>query len=313
MTASPPRYPALPLAWRIAILAIVVLQFLLARGAVWKNRFAWDSSILWSYATIPVLVLVALAVRRRLQLVSWFLHTLEIACAKFVITASILLAILIATRNEPMPVPPPRPPTPASRPKPVATPTPIDPVQTGTIVGRVVDGTGKPLAGAVVYVASGLEGYVFAPPSTPLQISNDGTGFTPSLAVAQTGQVIQARSTDGQLHTLLLSARAGNWVRNIPLLATGAANSLPSADMEGLFSLQCAVHGGHEGRAFLAIFRHPFFAIVGSDGRFDLRGVPAGNLTLAAFHPERAGTAVRVGLQPQGRAEVVIALDTVTN
>ena len=307
---QPSAYPALTVRIRVLILVLVVGQFLVAHGQIWKTRFAWDRSILWSYATIPALVAVALAIRRRLGLISWFLHTLEIACAKFLITASILLGILIATRNEP---PPPRPvqvhvapgvATPKQAPK----PTPIDSAQTATISGAVRDSHGAPSVGAMVFVQDGLDGFVFAPSERQLHIENDGRGFAPEISVAQAGQPILARSTDGHLHTLLLKAQTGNWVRNIPLLASGVPNSLPSSDMDGVFSLQCTVHGSREAGAWLGIFRHPFEALVGGNGRFELKGVPAVPVRVGAFRGGTFAVSGNLQLQPLGNTEVDLTL-----
>jgi hypothetical protein len=307
-------YPAIPLTWRAGILAVVVCQFLVFHGAIWRHQFAWDRSILWSYASIPVLVLVALLVRHRLGWISWFLHTLEIACVKFLITASILLGLLISTRNEPPPLRPPALPPPAAAiRRPALPPTPIDPRKTGGISGVVVDRTGSPVAGAIAFISSGLGEYRFASPSTVLVIENDGTRFNPSLTVAESGQPIEARSTNGQLHTLLLKAHAGSWVRNIPLLSSGVANALPTEDMDGVFSLQCTVHGAREGVAYLGIFRHPYFSVTGDDGRFQFQAMPEGSLSVTAFRPGRSGTPQAVTVEPGVEAQVRVILDQSSN
>src|SRR5262245_52106225 len=86
---------SLPLTWRLAILAIVVVQFLFAHGPVWNHLFDWDWAIFSSYLSIPALVLIALAIRRQLRLAPLLLDTLQIAFVKFGITASILSVILL--------------------------------------------------------------------------------------------------------------------------------------------------------------------------------------------------------------------------
>ena len=303
--------PGLPLGWRIAILAIAVIQFLFVHGAVWRRRFDWDRSILYSYATIPLLVFAALLVRKRLSWVLWFVHTIEIASAKFAITATTLLVVLIATRNEPVPKPAlsnvvstaPKPP-PAQAPA----PTVIDPAKTGTIAGRVSDASGSPLPGALAFVASGLENVVYPIPVAAVVVENDGTGFHPAVFAARTGQPIEAHSTDGQLHTLILEVRAGNWVRNIPLLASGALAHLPSGDMKGVFSMRCAVHGTREGKAYLALFPHPFFVIVGPGGNFNFANVPEAELKIGAFLADRNADAVAVRVTRGKQSDVAITI-----
>jgi hypothetical protein len=60
-------------------------------------------------------------------------------------------------------------------------------------------------------------------------------------------------------------------------------------------------------RAYLGVLPHPFFAVTGADGRFSLRGVPAGEYVLAAWH-ERFGTReARVTLGAGETTEVAFA------
>jgi hypothetical protein len=227
-----------------------------------------------------VLVFVALLVRRRLRLVTWFLHTLEIACAKFALTAFILLGVLGATRNAPRPprAVSPAPPIPAvsssAPPAPPRAPPPVDPAELRDLAGRVVDPSGRPVTGAIVFVSAGLERYAFEPPRQPVVLINDGTGFAPERSIAQRGQQILARATDGRLHTLLVKAESGTWVRNIPLLTSGAPNALPSSEMEGWFSIRCAVHRAETRQATLILVAHPYFTITAPDGGFALHAVP---------------------------------------
>jgi hypothetical protein len=56
---------------------------------------------------------------------------------------------------------------------------------------------------------------------------------------------------------------------------------------EVMIPVTCDVHPWM--RAYLGVLPHPFFAVTGADGRFTLRGVPAGEYVLAAWH-ERFGT-----------------------
>ena len=37
-------------------------------------------------------------------------------------------------------------------------------------------------------------------------------------------------------------------------------------------------------RAWVAVVPHPFFAVTGEDGRYEIRGLPAGTYTVEAWH-----------------------------
>jgi hypothetical protein len=302
--------PGLPLRYRVVILALVVVQFFFGAGAVWRKPFDWDRSILYSYATIPVLVLGALLLTRRLRFGPWVIHTVEITCVKFLITASFLVGWLLYTGASPprpfgpSPQPPPAAAAPAQRPP----PTPIAPESTGEIVGTVTDPTGAPVAGVLAYIASGLEGVVFASPSEPLVIENDGARFLPAIAGVQVDQPLLLRSTDRRLHTLLAAHRDRSWIRNAPIPGSGEGQRIALHEAAGIITLRCTVHESREAPGYLGVFAHPFFAVTGPDGRFAFRAVPAGQLSIAGFHPSRGEASGPVLLEAGKQASVALTL-----
>jgi hypothetical protein len=146
-------------------------------------------------------------------------------------------------------------------------------------------------------VARGLEGYVFAPPSTPVQISNAGEGFGPRPVLIQRFGPLEMRSTDGQLHNAVATNAEGERLFNVPLLPHGAPRTVRFEAAHGLVSLTCAVHEPEgEAPARLLVLGHPFWTVAGADGRFSLEEVPPVDLTLAADHT--SGVDARVELDP---------------
>lgn len=288
--STPGGYPALSRTESFVLLAAVVIFFLVGMGPVWEHPWDVDRSILYSYVPIPFLVLAVLAVRRKLRLDAWALHTLELVFAKFVITASILVAIWASSRGPERTFAPPARPAPpsASNESPSEVPivpTEIPPGSTGRISGRVLHPDGRPRAGALVYVASGLEEFVFAPPQEPAAIVNHGEGFTPALSAVQVGQKVRVTSTDRTLHTLVASQPEKGWIFNLPVPGAGEGRPWVFREGKGLLTVHCTVHGERERQAYLGVFAHPFFQITGEDGRFAFEGVPAGEVRIEAFDP----------------------------
>ncbi len=308
-----PTYPALSTRWRLLLLAGVVAQFLFVHGAVWKQRFDWDHSILYSYLTIPPLVLVALLLTRRFGPVAWLVHTIELMAAKFAVTASVLLVLLVFT-DPPEPAPPAAASAkPASRvereaPAPPS-PSVIDERDTGELEGQVLDAKGQPVSGALVYVARGLERFTFAPGAPALVLENDGRGLSPARVAVHLGQALHARATDRQLHTLLIKRHGtGAWITNVPVPEEGELSAIALREATGLFTIECAVHGKKEAPAYLGRFAHPFFTWSDAEGRFRLTRVPHGALEVEAFLPPGAPARTSVTVQPRQQTTMRLSL-----
>src|SRR6185503_7987678 len=158
-----------------SIFAIGVAIFLFSTGPVWRHPWQFSAlnlAILYSYLPLPFLVAAGLAYKKRLSLRAFFLDTLEITLLKYSVTFGIALVLWGF-----LPAPPPEAGIPhAARPRasaseePPAPPTPIAEEQTGAINGAVVDGAGAPMGGALVYIAGGLEGIVFAAPEAKVEL-----------------------------------------------------------------------------------------------------------------------------------------------
>jgi len=306
-------YPALPLVDRALILAVALAQFLIGHGNVWKKPFDWDRSILFSYLTIAGLVFVDLMLRRRLKLLSWFLHSLEIVGIKFGLTAGFLLFFLIVFHPKPVSLSAELPPSTRDSSAPVSgqdarLPSIFLPESLGEISGTVVNLAGKPVDGALVFVSAGLEGLVFEAPKQPVTLENDGTRFVPLLGVVQTGQPLVLRSANQELHTLLMMKRDRSWVFNVPMLGSGQGRTVFLKEPKGLVHVQCTVHGKREAEAQLAILNHPFFATSGVDGSFELSGVPAGALTLSAVKNGEGEATSALRLEGQKRISIRLSL-----
>lgn len=290
------RLPPL-LYWGVFGVALAV--FLFGEGPIWTHPWSiesFDLAVYWSYVPIPLLILAGLAWSRRLGLRSFLLNTLELTLLKYSVTFTIALFLWETQAAPGLDRSITHHPAAPAATEAIAA-TPIPPGTTGSIEGRVRGADGGPAAGALVYVESGLEAYVFAPPPEPLRLENHGGGVEPRLAAAQAGQTILARATDGRLHSVVAS-RDDEAVFHVPMLSSGAWSTVIVREPHGIAALACTVHQGSaaEAPSQLAVFSHPFFAITAADGRFRFAGVPAGRLGVAVW--SRAG----------GRASVELTL-----
>jgi hypothetical protein len=59
---------------------------------------------------------------------------------------------------------------------------------------------------------------------------------------------------------------------------------------EVAISVKCNIHPWM--RSYIAVLKHPYFAVTGKDGRFELKDLPPGTYTLQAWH-EKLGTKIQ--------------------
>ena len=66
------------------------------------------------------------------------------------------------------------------------------------------------LAGVLVHVSKGLEGYQFAPPSEPVVLDQTRCTYVPRVFGIQLGQTLELRNSDDTLHNVHAVARGGD-------------------------------------------------------------------------------------------------------
>ena len=66
-------------------------------------------------------------------------------------------------------------------------------------------------------------------------------------------------------------------------------------DRPGIVKVFCEIHSHMS--ATVMIFDHPWFAVPGEDGRFELPAMPAGDRQITAWHARLGDTTLRVQLE----------------
>jgi hypothetical protein len=57
-------------------------------------------------------------------------------------------------------------------------------------------------------------------------------------------------------------------------------------------------------RAWIGVVDHPYFAVTGADGSFEIRNLPPGQYTVAAWQESLGAQEQQVRIDPSGRAAV---------
>ena len=149
----------------------------------------------------------------------------------------------------------------------------------------VADWSGN-LANVVVYVKEGLGNRAFAAPKTPVEIIQEGCLYSPHVVALMTGQALIVRNADKTLHNVHSAAKNNReWNRS---QAPGAPDIEEVFAREELaIAMKCNVHPWM--KSYVAVFAHPYFAVSGADGSFEIKNLPAGTYTVEAWH-EKYGT-----------------------
>ena len=105
--------------------------------------------------------------------------------------------------------------------------------------------------------------------------------------MAQVGQLVDARSGDGKLHTLIASTGEGD-AFSIPLQSSGAWSQAKLRAITGVATLHCGVHQRSGESRRLLITANPFCTKTDAKGDFRFCGVPAGRVHVTALGEERA-------------------------
>lgn len=191
---------------------------------------------------------------------------------------------------------------------------PIDAATTATIFGRVtLDGTPPPakpidmsaepncaktsgafavspqvvadasgnLANVVVFVKDFPADYmVAAPPGSAATLVQRGCMYDPHIVALRAGQTLDITNADQTTHNLLALPEQ-NPKFNRSQTPGAAPIDASFAIPELAIPVRCNVHPWM--KSYVFVFRHPYFAVTGADGAFEINNLPPGTYRIQAW------------------------------
>jgi hypothetical protein len=148
------------------------------------------------------------------------------------------------------------------------------------------------LANVFVYVKDGaaadgtkIGDYTFTTPGDAVTLDQKGCQYVPHVLGLQVNQKFRVTNSDPTQHNIHPNPTTNpGWNQTQPNGA--AAIEKTFARHEVLIPVKCDQHPWM--KSYVAVVKHPFFAVTGADGTFVIKGLPPGKYTVAAWH-EKGG------------------------
>ncbi len=147
---------------------------------------------------------------------------------------------------------------------------------------KVKDGK---VANCLVYVKDGLSGK-YAPVNPSPVIDQKGCQYLPHVIGVVAGQDVIIKNSDSiahNIHALPKKSQEFNFAQT----KAGEETKKSFSSAEVPVKVKCDIHGWMG--CVVGVFNHPFFAVTGEDGSFEIKGLPAGKYKLEVYH-EKFGT-----------------------
>jgi plastocyanin len=195
--------------------------------------------------------------------------------------------------------------------------------QTGVVRGRVEIGipvtvrrpsavySSRTVAQPVLAPASELRHVVVfvkdapAQPTEPMkvEIRQRDENFIPRVVAVPVGSDVEFPNDDPIYHNVFSLSRAKTF--NLGRYPRGDSRSV-HVTKPGIIKVFCDIHSHMT--ATIMVFNHPWFTVVGEDGRFELTGVPPGERGITAWHERLGDTTTPLRVDPGGVTETNFVL-----
>ena len=155
----------------------------------------------------------------------------------------------------------------------------------GTNTAENVVAAGSHLSNVFVYVKEGLGNRTFDTPKDTVTLDQSGCKYHPHVMGVVVGQTIKIVNSDPTTHNIHPTPKDNReWNESQPPQSAPLEKTF--AREEIMLPVKCNQHPWM--RMFVNVTKSPFFAVTGPDGKFEIKGLPPGDYTLA-FVQEKLG------------------------
>ena len=166
-------------------------------------------------------------------------------------------------------------------PKPAKIDMSQDPGCKGTNEAESVVVSGGDLANVFVYVKDGLGNRTFELPKDPVVLDQKGCQYHPHVLGVMAGQTVQIKNDDPTTHNIHPTPKDNReWNESQPPSSPALEKNF--AREEIMLPVKCNQHPWM--KMYVNVVKSPFFAVTDKSGKYEIKGLPPGDYTLAFVH-----------------------------
>jgi plastocyanin len=141
------------------------------------------------------------------------------------------------------------------------------------------------LANVFVYVKDGLGNRAFDVPKDPVVLEQQGCKYHPHVLGVMTGQTVDIKNADITTHNIHPTPKDNReWNESQPPSSPAIEKSF--AREEIMLPVKCNQHPWM--KMYINVVKNPFFAVTDKSGKYEIKGLPPGDYTIA-FVQEKLG------------------------
>ena len=139
------------------------------------------------------------------------------------------------------------------------------------------------LRNVFVWVKTGVDGWKFPMPDGDASLDQKGCLYAPHVQGMRVGQSLAVKTSDPTAHNDHGYGKVNrSFNRSQPSGAANVTMRMRRGEASPPMKVKCDIHPWMN--AYVAVVPHPYFAVTGADGSFELPNLPPGTYTIEAWH-----------------------------
>jgi plastocyanin len=156
-----------------------------------------------------------------------------------------------------------------------------DPACKGSNEAETIVTSGGDLANVFVYVKDGLSSRTFEVPKDPVVLDQSGCKYHPHVMGVMAGQTVQIKNDDQTTHNIHPTPKDNReWNESQPPSSPAIEKNF--AREEIMLPVKCNQHPWM--KMYISVVKSPFYAVTDKSGKYEIKGLPPGDYTIAFVH-----------------------------